>query len=166
MIGNNWQHLERSAPGSIQQPAADCTRQIGRIAVRCGKTLDIDTGDKGVERQAGRSRRRLQRAPEQGLERDRTGMACNGHAALDRPGVKRRAGFRRPGCGRRPLAQYICCPPLIDRVDPVTKPASSLHRKATPRAISSAWPRRPTGILATIFSSTGAGTAATISVSM
>lgn len=64
------------------------------------------------------------------------------------------------------VGQYICCPPLIDIVDPVTNPASSLHRNATPRAISSAWPKRPTGIFATIFSSTGAGTAATMSVSI
>ena len=57
-------------------------------------------------------------------------------------------------CGRPP--QYMCWPPLIDRVEPVMKPPSSPHRKATPRAISSAWPSRPTGILATIFSSTSA----------
>ena len=37
---------------------------------------------------------------------------------------------------------------------------------ATARAISSAWPSRPTGIRATIFSNTASGTAATISVSM
>ena len=51
-------------------------------------------------------------------------------------------------------------------VEPVMKPPFSLVRNATPRAISSAIPKRPTGILATIFSSTGAGTAATMSVSM
>src|SRR3546814_7670910 len=45
-----------------------------------------------------------------------------------------------------PPAQYICWPPLIDSVDPVTNPASSAHRKATPRAISCALPSRPTGI--------------------
>src|SRR5260370_15826289 len=63
-------------------------------------------------------------------------------------------------------AQYICWPPLIDRVEPVMKPASSAIRNITPRAISSALPSRPTGILATIFSSTLAGTAATMSVSV
>lgn len=67
-------------------------------------------------------------------------------------------------CGFPP--QYICCPPLIDIVDPVTKPASSAIRNNTPRAISSALPKRPTGIFATIFSSTFGGTAATMSVSM
>jgi len=50
--------------------------------------------------------------------------------------------------------QYMCWPPLIDRVEPVMKPASSAIRNITPRAISSALPSRPTGILATIFSST------------
>lgn len=34
--------------------------------------------------------------------------------------------------------QYMCCPPLIDKVDPVMNPASSAVRNATPRAISSA----------------------------
>src|SRR5205814_2379276 len=62
--------------------------------------------------------------------------------------------------------QYICWPPLIDSVEPVMKPASSAIRNKTPRAISSALPSRPTGILATIFSSTGAGTADTMSVSV
>src|SRR3546814_1210312 len=67
-----------------------------------------------------------------------------------------------PFAARTPLLrachrQYICCPPLMLIVEPDTKPASSLHRKATPRAISLAWPRRPHGILAPIFSSTGAG---------
>ena len=72
------------------------------------------------------------------------------------------APARRRACAR----QYMCCPPLMLSVDPVTNPASSEHRNATPRAISEAWPRRPTGILATIFSSTSAGTAATMSVSI
>ncbi len=62
--------------------------------------------------------------------------------------------------------QYICWPPLIDSVEPVMKPASSAIRNTTPRAISSALPSRPTGILATIFSSTAAGTAETMSVSV
>src|SRR5947209_7847192 len=62
--------------------------------------------------------------------------------------------------------QYMCWPPLIDKVEPVMKPASSATRNTTPRAISSALPSRPTGILATIFSSTGAGTAETMSVSV
>src|SRR5205823_1231556 len=62
--------------------------------------------------------------------------------------------------------QYMCWPPLIDKVEPVMKPASSAIRNSTPRAISSALPSRPTGILATIFSSTLAGTAETMSVSV
>src|SRR5690606_20940288 len=61
--------------------------------------------------------------------------------------------------------QYICCPPLMERVDPVMKPASSATRKRTPRATSLAWPRRPTGIRSTIFFSTFSGTARTMSVS-
>ena len=55
----------------------------------------------------------------------------------------------------------MCWPPLIDNVEPVMKPASSETRKRTPRAISSALPRRPTGTLAMIFSSTAGGTART-----
>jgi predicted MFS family arabinose efflux permease len=65
-----------------------------------------------------------------------------------------------------PGDQYMCWPPLTDSVEPVMKPLSSSTRYSTALAISSAWPRRPTGILATIFSSTWAGTARTMSVSM
>src|SRR5215472_10529954 len=54
-------------------------------------------------------------------------------------------------------AQYICWPPLIDSVEPVTKVAVSETRNSTPRAISSAWPRRPIGMRATIFFSTSSG---------
>ena len=32
--------------------------------------------------------------------------------------------------------QYICCPPLMLSVEPVTNPPFSEHRKFTPRAIS------------------------------
>ena len=64
------------------------------------------------------------------------------------------------------MRQYICWPPLMDRVEPVMNPPSSETRNFTPRAISEAWPRRPTGILATILSSTSAGTARTMSVSI
>ena len=60
----------------------------------------------------------------------------------------------------------MCCPPFTLIVEPVMKPASSAHRNTTARAISSAWPSRPTGIFATIFSSTSGGTAATMSVSI
>jgi hypothetical protein len=47
-------------------------------------------------------------------------------------------GVGYPGrCGEGLLdRQCICWPPLIDSVDPVTKPASSPHRNITPRAIS------------------------------
>src|SRR5258708_96242 len=77
---------------------------------------------------------------------------------------------RRSGCGQQDATrerhhQYMCWPPLMKSVEPVTKPASSGSRNITPGAISSALPSRPTGILAAIFSSTLAGTAATMSVS-
>ena len=52
------------------------------------------------------------------------------------------------------IVRYMCCPPLIDSVDPVMNSASSAVRKATPRAMSIALPSRPTGMRATIFSST------------
>ena len=51
-------------------------------------------------------------------------------------------------------------------VEPVMKPPSSATRNSTPRAISLALPRRPTGMRATILASTSGGTAATMSVSM
>ena len=49
-------------------------------------------------------------------------------------GRKRGLFFRLSQTGH----QYICWPPLTLMVDPVTKPASSAHRKLTARAISSA----------------------------
>src|ERR1700688_1047685 len=59
------------------------------------------------------------------------------------------------------------CPPFTVRVDPVMKPASSVARKTTLRAISSGSPRRLTGINGRmLFSSTSFGTACTISVLM
>ena len=65
-----------------------------------------------------------------------------------------------------PPAQYMCWPPLIERVEPVMKPMSSSTRNSTPLAISLACPSRPTGMVAMIFSSTFSGTARTMSVSM
>ena len=53
----------------------------------------------------------------------------------------------------------MCWPPLIDSVAPVMKSASSATRNITPRAMSSARPKRPMGMRAMIFSSTGGGTA-------
>jgi hypothetical protein len=59
------------------------------------------------------------------------------------------------------------CPPFTVRVDPVMKPASSVARKTTLRAISSGSPRRLSGINGRmLFSSTSFGTACTISVLM
>src|SRR5690606_38143522 len=46
------------------------------------------------------------------------------------------------------------CPPLSDRVHPVTYPARSPDSHDTMSAISSPLPRRPTGIWATMASST------------
>ena len=66
--------------------------------------------------------------------------------------------------GRGP-PQYMCWPPLIDIVEPVTKSASSPQRNTTPRAMSWALPRRRIGMFWIIFSSTRSGTAATMSVS-
>ncbi len=93
--------------------------------------------------------------------------AAGGQAAgpprLRAPGPAPRR--RRESATAPPPAQYMCWPPLIDSVEPVTNSASSAVRKATPRAMSSALPSRPIGMRATIFSSTSAGTARTISVS-
>ena len=56
----------------------------------------------------------------------RTGL----HPSAGRAGLGPAAA--QPGQNR----QYICCPPLMLSVDPVTNPPSSEHRNATPRAIS------------------------------
>ncbi len=58
------------------------------------------------------------------------------------------------------------CAPFTVMVAPVMKAASSLARNAVILAISSALPRRPTGIVAMMLSSTFGGTACTISVSI
>ena len=69
--------------------------------------------------------------------------------------------------GRQQGLYIMYCPPLIDSVEPVMKPASSPARYTTARAISSGSPRRPTGMSGRILDlSTSSGTACTISVEM
>jgi len=63
------------------------------------------------------------------------------------------------------ISQYMCWPPFTEIVEPVMKRLSSRTRNQTARAISAGSPRRPTGTVETIFSSTFSGTAATMSVS-
>lgn len=65
-----------------------------------------------------------------------------------------------------PIYPAINCAPLAVIVAPVTKLAFSSARNVTQWAISSALPRRPTGIVAMMPSSTFSGTAATMSVSI
>src|SRR6185503_3765349 len=126
----------------------------GKIGHALGvEPLRVDLRHQSVERAAALAGRGLERAPEHRLEADRRLVAGD----QDRPFLRRSVVRRH---------QYMCWPPLIDRVEPVTKPAFSSTRKATPRAISSALPSRPTGIRATILPRTSSGTAATMSVSM
>lgn len=150
---------KRQPTGAIcqigDQPQPDCAcearRRIGYYPLR------IDSGDQGIARNAATLRRLNQKVPEDRFKTDRRLVTSN----LDR------IFFRRVvEIAHAPGVQYMCCPPLMLMVEPVTKAASSAVRKATPRAISSAWPSRPTGTPATIFSSTFSGTAATMSVSI
>ena len=114
----------------------------------------VDLRDQRIDRQP-RSRAAASSARQNiGSRLIEVWMAGDQHRAFDRRRVI------------RPLHQYMCWPPLIDSVEPVMKPPFSSTRKATPRAISSALPSRPTGILATILPSTSSGTAATMSVSI
>ena len=138
----------------FDQPNPDCSSQAaGR---RRRQPFIVDRGDQRVDRQPSFLRGCFQHIPEKRFQTDRGLMPRYGDTALDRRVV------------RRPVShhQYICCPPLIDSVDPVMKPAFSLVRNSTPRAISSAWPRRPIGICATIFSITLSGIVASISVAI
>ena len=116
--------------------------------------LRVDLRDQRIDRAAPLARGGFEGAPEHRLEADRGLMAGDQHRAF------------LSAARSRPCHQYICWPPLIDSVEPVMKPAFSSTRNATPRAISSALPRRLTGIRATILPSTSSGTAATISVSI
>src|SRR3954454_25038197 len=117
--------------------------------------LRVDLRHESIDGAAPLPRCGFQGLPEQRFQADRRCVAGNEHGP-----------FARRRIVRIGLHQYMCCPPLIDSVEPVTKPAFSSTRKATPRAISSALPRRPTGIRATILPSTSSGTAATMSVSI
>ena len=92
---------------------------------------------------------------------------CDGGADAARAAGNERKPFHLspPLARSRPSVQYMWWPPLTEIVEPVMKSASSAIRKSTARAMSSARPRRPTGMEATIFSSTASGTARTISVS-
>ena len=98
----------------------------------------------------------------------RSGRSPQGRSSAR--GYARKPSRRMPASGvckaKQESHQYMCWPPLIDSVDPVTNPAFSSTRNATPRAISSALPSRFTGIFAMILPSTSCGTAATMSVSM
>jgi len=60
----------------------------------------------------------------------------------------------------------MCRPPLLANSAPVVKPESSPASQATMEAISPGVPRRLTGIVATIFSSTSGLMARTMSVPM
>ncbi len=63
-------------------------------------------------------------------------------------------------------AQPMCMPPLQEKSAPVEKPLSSLASQVTMEPISSGVPRRLTGMVATIFSSTSGLMALTMSVPM
>ncbi len=93
-----------------------------------------------------------------GIEADRGLVPGDLHRALDGRVIDLRH--------RLPFS-HVLAVPLIDSVDPVTKPPSSEARKATPRAISTASPQpadRNAGD--DLFEHVLAGTAATMSVSM
>src|SRR5437870_9545270 len=109
-----------------KQPGANGTGQIGRIVLLDARGIDLRY--QCADRHAFLNGGIAQRIPEDRLEADRSGVTSDDDRSLDR------AGHCRP--------QYMCWPPLIDSVEPVMKPASSPQRKTTPRAISSAWPRR------------------------
>src|SRR4029450_11848254 len=104
---------------SKKQPLTDGGSEVGRTT-RGVEPLDVDPGDQCVDRQLLLLRCAFQPSPKYWLKADRSLVAGNGY----RP-------FRR----RSQHHQYICCPPLIDRVEPVTKPAFSSTKKATPRAV-------------------------------
>src|SRR6185369_11437328 len=133
-----------------KKPLPDRRSEVGRPPGV--EPLDVDLGDQRVDRHAALFRRGLQRSPEHGLQADRRRVAGDQHRSFPRRRVVAVALWH----------QYMCWPPLIDSVEPVTKPAFSSTRKATPRAISSALPSRPTGIRATILPRTSGGTAATM----
>ena len=92
-----------------------------------------------------------------------TAKVARGHAAGKR---ERKRPLREEGAfvgyAQRVVSYAMYWPPLADRVEPVMKPASSATRNRIARAISSAWPSRPTGIRSTIFSRMFGGTAATM----
>src|SRR5258707_10001404 len=139
---------------ALEQPLPDRRGEVRRLVGV--ESRDVDLRNQNVQRAAPFARCGIQGAPEHGFEADRRLVTGDQHRAF--PG-------RRVG-GDALWHQYMCWPPLIDSVEPVMKPPFSSTRYATPRAISSALPRRPTGIRATILPSTSSGTAATMSVSI
>ena len=75
-------------------------------------------------------------------------------------------GFEQRPIDRAVAHQPMCRPPLHEKSAPVVKPASSLASQATMEPISPGSPRRLTGMVATIFSSTSGRMALTMSVPM
>ena len=83
------------------------------------------------------------------------------HAFRELAGTEKEA---EPGCPALP--HPMCRPPLQLKSAPVVKPESSPASQATTEPISSGRPRRFTGMVATIFSSTSGLMARTMSVPM
>ena len=110
------------------------------------------------------ARRRRSRLPRRRSRKRKAATSATKSSGSSRPTT---ATATTTGAARQPpdqpLAMY--CPPLALSTAPVMKAASSDARKATSEAISSALPSRPTGICATMPSSTFSGTPATMSVS-
>ena len=76
----------------------------------------------------------LPAAPAARLVRDPSSRAC----APPRRWIQREHGpDARANAARAATRQFMCWPPLIAMLEPVTKPASSEHRYATSAATSS-----------------------------
>ncbi len=146
------QRIEAERPADAVQPGEGPPLKLGQPPLR----REPAGAERRQSREAGRGQlqwRRFSRgAGQQGQERPKPDRAAAGQG-------------RSRSCARSSGRQYMCCPPLIESVDPVMKSASSPVRNATPREMSSAWPNRPIGMRAMILVSTSGGTARTISVS-
>src|SRR6476620_2890774 len=104
-----------AAPASPARSCAPCKEPLpdrgGQVRRLLGVAPgDVDLGDQRVQRTAVLARRGVKCAPEHRLETDRGLVPGDEHRALPWWSVAR-------------LHQYMCWPPLIERVDPVTNPA-------------------------------------------
>lgn len=172
--GCGW-HITSSNTGCARAPTPHHTMDGSRVVRDSLAPTPVQPGQRSHGRRDGHAacahQHRSQRCPS---HRDQRAL-CRSLRGPGSPrsrarsaGLKQQHRARRGvvRCAARRGGQPMCRPPFTEKSAPVAKPASSLATHDTIEAISSGVPRRLTGMVATILSSTSGRMARTISVPM